>query len=120
MLRMMVSEARSGAPSPPPATSWVRTRSTRSPGKTKPATPLVAETATVTARMPGPERRGEEAALAGTDDGALGERLAGGDLVADDGADQALRIDAAFAAREIGGLDQALAARAGSGRLRRR
>ena len=58
--------------------------------------------------MPGPERRGEEAALAGTDQRALGDRLAGGDLVADDGADQALRIDAAFAADEIGVLDQAL------------
>ena len=40
------------------------------------------------------ERRGEEAALAGTDERALGDRLAGGDLVADDGADQALRIGA--------------------------
>ncbi len=55
------------------------------------------------------ERRGEEAALAGTHQRALGDRLAGGDLVADDGADQALRIDAAFlAADEIGVLDQAL------------
>ena len=53
----------------------------------------------MTARMPGPKRRGEEAALAGADERALGERLAGGDLVADDGADQALRIGAAFAAR---------------------
>ena len=53
----------------------------------------------MTARMPGPERRGEEAALAGTHQRALGDRLAGGDLVADDGADQRLRIDAAFARR---------------------
>src|SRR3954471_5824452 len=44
--------------------------------------------------------RGEEAALAGADDGALGQRLAGGDLVADHGAHQALRLGAAAAADE--------------------
>jgi hypothetical protein len=52
-LRRIVSATFSGAPSPP-AISCVRMRSTRSPGKTKPATPLIVPTATVTARMPGP------------------------------------------------------------------
>src|ERR1044072_7456562 len=46
--------------------------------------------------------------LAGADDGAVGQRLAGGDLVADDGADQGLRVGALRAADEISGLDQAL------------
>ena len=54
MLRTIVSETLSGGPSPPPSTCWVSTRSTWSPGKTKPATPVDAFTGTVTARMPGP------------------------------------------------------------------
>ena len=54
------------------------------------------------------QSRGEEAALAGANDGALGQRLAGADLVADDGADQGLRVAAGFAARVISGLDEAL------------
>src|SRR5207237_2829174 len=44
------------------------------------------------------ERGGEEAALAGANDGALAQRLAGGDLVADDGAGQALWVCARAAA----------------------
>eukprot|EP01035_Chromulina_nebulosa_P063690 gene63690-87110_t len=43
-----------GGPSPPPGTVCVSTRSIRSPGKTKPATPVCTDTGTVTARMPGP------------------------------------------------------------------
>ena len=39
-LLRMVSEAFSGWPSLPPSTDWVRTMSTRSPGKMKPATPV--------------------------------------------------------------------------------
>src|SRR5205085_9169874 len=54
------------------------------------------------------KRRGEEAALAGTNDRALAQRLAGSDLVADDGADQAARIAAGATADEIGVLHEAL------------
>ena len=39
----------------------VRTRSIRSPGKTKPATEVVAETGTVTARIPGPSAAARKA-----------------------------------------------------------
>ncbi len=52
-LRRIVSDALSDWPSSP-LTVCVSTRSTRSPGNTKPATPVWAETGTVTARMPGP------------------------------------------------------------------
>ena len=57
----------------------------------------------------GAKRRGEKAALAGAHDRARSQRLAGGDLVADDGADQALRVGPVLrAADEIGRLDEAL------------
>ena len=120
MLRTIVSEARSGGPSPPPSTSWVRTRSTRSPGKTKPATPRRGGDADGDGAHARAERRGEEAALAGTNDGALGQRLAGGDLGADDGADQALRVGARLRRARNRRPAPGPAARAGSGRPRRR
>ena len=51
-LRTMVSDTFRGGPLLA-LTFCVRTRSTRSPGNTKPATPVKADTGTVTARMPG-------------------------------------------------------------------
>ena len=48
------------------------------------------------------ERRGEEAAIAGADERTLGDRLAGGDREADDGADQLRNVG--FAVEEIGVL----------------
>ena len=107
-LRMIVSETLSGGPSPPPATVWVSTRSTRSPGKTKPATPLVARNRHRHGAHARAERRGEEAAIAGLDQRALGQRLAGGDRVAHDRADQLLRIAINAALDVIGALDQFL------------
>ena len=95
MLRTIVSEARSGGPSPPPVDLLGQDE----------VDPVAREDEAGDAAGRGhadgdgaharAERRGEEAALAGPDDRALGQRLAGGDLVADDGADQALRIGAA-------------------------
>ena len=53
-LRSTVSVVLSGAPPPSPLTDWVSIRSTWSPGKMKPATPVLSETGMVTARIPGP------------------------------------------------------------------
>ena len=78
-LRRIVSETLSGAPSPPPATLCVSTRSTRSPGKTKPATAALHRDRHGDRAHARAERGGEEAAVAGLDQRALRHRLAGGD-----------------------------------------
>jgi hypothetical protein len=56
--------------------------STRSPGKTKPATPLVVVDGDGDGAHAGAERSGEEAAVLRSDERAAGEGLAGGDRIA--------------------------------------
>src|SRR3712207_2121455 len=53
-----------------------------------------------------PKRRGQEAALARLDQRALGDRLAGGDLVADHGAEQVGGVGARLTLHEVSGLDE--------------
>ena len=71
-------------------TFWVRTMSTWSPGKTKPATPVDDVHRNRDGAHSGAERRGEEAAVLRSDERAAGNRLAGGDRIADDRAEQLL------------------------------
>ncbi len=82
--------------------------STRSPGKMKPATPEVTRNRNGDGAHARAERRGEEAAVVRTDQRTLGQRLAGSDRVAHDGADQLADIGVGRAFGVVGVLHQLL------------
>ncbi len=87
----------------------VSSRSTRSPGKTKPAMPEFTVTVMVTARSPGVSDRGEEAAVARAHQAAVGDGLALAQGRADDGADEI--FDLALALDNISRRDPVLGPR---------
>ena len=87
---MIVSDALSGGPSPPPATACVSTRSIAVAREDEAGDAGLRRDRDGDRAHARPERGGEEAAIARLDQRALRDRLAGGDRDAHDGAEQRL------------------------------